>query len=203
MSTLPWRRVASGGLALGLTTVLMGSTHPPAVLKAPAYLLIQGPGLDRPVVLHNGPGGRNWDANSSEVVRLIQSRGEQALEPGSSRYYEVFEFWNSSLTPEPTADGSPGGPLFPEYASAVSRIYADEPGGPIWNPYLQPAGDPSLSVFPPLEDGIEAARARQEWLAARVDEAHRAPPVESTAEYRRLSRSGIALLESHGLTFGD
>jgi hypothetical protein len=203
MPTLPWKRVAAGGLALGLTAVLVGSTDPPAVLKAPAYLLIRGPGLDHPVVLHNGPGGHNWALDGSEVVRLIQSRGEQAPAPVGSRYYEVFEFWRSSLTPEPSADGSPSGPLVPEYASAVSRIYADEPGGPIWNPYLQPIGDPSLLVFPPPEDGIEAVRARQEWLARRVDEAHRAPPVESTAEYRRLSPTGIALLESHGLRFGN
>lgn len=168
-------------LAVGLSIALVASTGHSETFKGPSYLLIQGGGLENPVVVHHGP-AENWHPDRSDVLHLLGSPGEEVPEPQTPRYYEVYEFWPSATTPLPVADGTPSEPLDPAQADAVSRIYPDEPRGPAWNPYLQPF----LAIQRMASDGAVPER-----------------PVRSPKEYRTISASGRELLESYGLTFAS
>jgi len=107
--------------------------------KGPAYLLITGEDLEAPVVVHHESADL-FASNQSDLSRLFRGVGEVVSAPRSTRYYDVYEFWPGPPTPPANADGTPSAPLDPELADSVSRIYPDEPGGPVWNPDLMPFG---------------------------------------------------------------
>lgn len=140
--------------------------------KGPAYLLIVGNDLEAPVLLHHESADL-FASNQSDLSRLFRGVGEEVATPRSTRYYEVYEFWPGPPTPPANADGTPSAALDPDLADSVSRIYPDEPGGPVWNPEFMPFGV--------------------------RDEGER--PWRSEKDYRRLYSA--ELLEKYGLVLGS
>lgn len=162
--------------ASALAVALVGSTDRKEDFKGPAYLMVQGGGLESSVVIHHGPRYREVDPDGGVLMQVLESvapTDEAVPGPTTSRYYEVLEYWFDADVPRPNADGTPSEPLDPGLAHALSRIYPDEPGGAVWNQYL------SFQRVPDF-DG---------------------PRAESDAPYRPISGEGIALLRDAGLTF--
>jgi hypothetical protein len=168
------RRPYTVAATFALTLALLGGTPEAEIFKGPAYLLIQGGGLEEPVTIHHGPQVEGWNTADSPLMRLLMSftsAREPAPEPETSRYYEVYEFWALPGVPMPRADGLPDGPLDPGLAVSVSRIYPDEPGGPVWN---------RSNMVPDFNS----------------------PGARSTEPYRRITGTGIGVLQNAGLSFG-
>ncbi len=160
------RNWLAGPIAVALLFALLGSSSDAPERKGPAYLLIRGGDLEAPILVHHG--GRDVGPSDSPLMRVLMSLGsvtDPAPPPETSRYYEVLEFWASPDVPWPGLDGRPEEPLDPATARAISRIYPDEPGGPVWNQYVDPGNFrgprvESSKPYRPIDDrGAELLRS--------------------------------------------
>jgi hypothetical protein len=71
----------------------------PAWAAAPNYILVSGPGLQRPVLLGN------WDENGSFLAALVDAP-RAPRPPAGARRFDLAMFWGWGGRPRPTRPGA-------------------------------------------------------------------------------------------------
>ena len=74
----------------------------PAQAAAPRYILVSGPGLDRPVLMGD------WDENLRFLVALLPARPVHGFTAAGRPRYDLAMFWGVPAKPVPTRPADSG-----------------------------------------------------------------------------------------------
>jgi hypothetical protein len=113
-------------LAVALSAAVVAA---PARAAAPRYILVTGPGIDRPVLLDD------WSENLRFLVALLPARRLNGFSPGHRPRYDLAFFWGVPERPVPTR---------PRDANQHATFY--------------PAAKGSAAVVDLVLDGVRAPR---------------------------------------------